>query len=85
MYNRAVSNVGPHFRNTYREEMADHGRDRASFHRDEEWRADRGERDRERERHEDHSRRQADRRGESQHHTEKAASHSAHGEHHGTR
>jgi hypothetical protein len=83
-YNRAVSNVGPHFRNTYHEETADHGRDRASFHRDEGRRPDRGER--ERERPEDRSHRQADRRGGSPRHAAKVASHSGHAEeHHGRR
>jgi hypothetical protein len=71
-YNRAVSNVGARFHNTYREEVHDHGRDRASFHHGD----DRGDH------HEDHSLKQAEQGGRGEHggkdaHLSKVASHSA--------
>ncbi len=80
-YNRAVSNIGARFHNTYREEVVDHGRDRSSFHRGDEHGADRGEHGHEthvdHEHHADHSHKEAGH-AEKGEHSAKVASHSSH-------
>jgi hypothetical protein len=76
-YNRAVSNVGPRFHNAYREEVADRGHDRSSFHRGDEHRGDDrrlGHGEHGHEHHEDHERKEAHTRKEE--HAKKEAGHS---------